>query len=65
MRTITYLYQQLLQLGIGELTVYIFLQEDLNMRKICAKFVPRVLNDEQKDRCVGNRFDMVELINLL
>ena len=33
------------------------------MRKICAKFVPRVLREDQKERrCHDNR-EMVELIN--
>jgi len=26
--------------------------EDLGMRKICAKMVPRLLNEGQKERCV-------------
>ncbi len=37
--------------------------EELKMRKICAKFVPRVLREDQKERrCHDNR-EMVELIN--
>ena len=44
-------------------TVHTIIREELKMRKICAKFVPRVLREDQKERrCHGNR-EMVELIN--
>ena len=33
------------------------------MRKICAKFVPRVLREDQKERCCRDSWEMVELIN--
>ena len=33
------------------------------MRKICATFVPRVLREDQKERCCHDSRDMVELIN--
>ena len=33
------------------------------MRKICAKFVPRVLREDQKERRCHNNREMVELIN--
>ena len=42
------------QFGVGEATVYRVVHEDLNMRKVCAKFVPRLLSDEQKERRVGD-----------
>lgn len=32
------------------------------MCKICAKFVPRILGDEQKERPVGESKEMVKLI---
>ena len=39
------------------------IHEELKMRKICAKFVPMVLREDQKERrCHGSR-EMVELIN--
>ena len=33
------------------------------MRKICANFVPRVLREDQKERCCHDNREMVELIN--
>ena len=50
------------QFGVGEATVHRIVHEDLNMRKVCAKFVPRLLSDEQKERRVGDSKEMVELI---
>ncbi|XP_037800650.1 histone-lysine N-methyltransferase SETMAR-like [Penaeus monodon] len=44
-------------------TVHNIVHDELNMRKICAKFVPRVLSDEQKERHVSDSREMVELIN--
>ena len=32
------------------------------MSKVCAKFVPRLLSDEQKERRVGDCKEMVQLI---
>ena len=44
-------------------TVHKIIREELRMQKICAKFVPRVLREDQKERrCHGSR-EMVELIN--
>ena len=51
------------QFDISVGTVHTIIREELKMRKICAKFVPRVLRDDQKERrCHGSR-RMVELIN--
>jgi hypothetical protein len=36
------------ELQIGETPVYSILMEDLEMRKICAKTVPKLLTPEQK-----------------
>ena len=36
-------------LQMTKTTVYRIVTEDLNMRKVCAKLVPKVLTDEQKD----------------
>jgi orotate phosphoribosyltransferase-like protein len=36
------------ELQIGETSVYLILMEDLEMRKICAKIVPKLLTPEQK-----------------
>ena len=44
-------------------TVHTIIREELNMQKICAKFVRRVLREDQKERhCLDSRA-MVELIN--
>ena len=44
-------------------TVHSIIREELKMQKICAKFIPRVLREDQKERrCHDNR-EMVELIN--
>ena len=48
------------------------LMEELNMRKVCAKMVPKLLSDEQKERrkelcldllqCIDNEPDLLNLI---
>ena len=43
--------------------VHTIIHEELNMRKICTKFVPRVLREDQKERCCHNSREMVKLIN--
>ena len=50
------------QFDVNVGTVHTIIREELKMRKICAKFVPRVLREDQKERrCHGSR-EMVELI---
>ena len=44
-------------------TVHTIIHEELKMREICAKFVPRVLREDQKERCCHDSRAMVELIN--
>ena len=39
------------------------IHEELKMRKICVKFVPRVLKEDQKERRCHDSREMVELIN--
>ena len=51
------------QFDVSVGTVYIFIREELKMQKICAKFVPRVLREDQKERHCPDRREMVELIN--
>jgi hypothetical protein len=36
------------ELQIGKISVYSILMEDLEMRKICAEIVPKLLTPEQK-----------------
>ena len=43
-------------------TVHTIIRKELKMRKICAKFVPRVLREDQKERCCRDNREMVELI---
>ena len=45
-------------------TVRTIIHEQLKMRKICAKFVPRVLSEEQKERRHNDSREMVEFIDL-
>ena len=44
-------------------TVHTIIREELKMWKICAKFVPRVLREEQKERRCHDSREMVKLIN--
>ena len=48
-----------LDVSVGHTIIH----EELKMRKICAKFVPRVLREDQKERCCHDSREMVELIN--
>ena len=38
------------ELGMNRNSVWKIITEDLGMRKVCAKMVPKLLNDDQKDR---------------
>ena len=44
-------------------TVHANIREELKIRKICAKFVPRVLREDQKERRHYDSREMVVLIN--
>jgi hypothetical protein len=48
------------KLGISNSSVHTILKEDLNMQKLCAKIVPKVLADEQKQGRVDCRNDWIE-----
>ena len=39
------------QFDVSVGTVHTIIREELKMRKICAKFVPKVLREDQKERC--------------
>ena len=43
--------------------VHTIIRKEQKKRKICAKFVPRVLREDQKERCYHDSREMVELIN--
>ena len=47
---------------MSERKLYTIIREELKMRKICAKFVPRVLREDQKERRCQDSREMVELI---
>ena len=51
------------QFDVSVGTLHTIIQEELKMRKICAKFVPRVLREDQKERRCHDSKEMVELIN--
>ena len=51
------------QFDISEGTVHIIIREELKMRKICTKFVPRVLKEDKKERRCHDCSEMVEPIN--
>ena len=51
------------QFDVNVGTVHTIICEELKMRKICAKFVPRMLREDQKERRRLDSREMVELIN--
>ena len=51
------------QFDINVGTVHTIIHEELKMPKICTKFVPRVLREDQKERCYHDSREIVELIN--
>ena len=51
------------QFGVSVGTVHTIIHEELKMGKICVKFVPRVLREDQKERRCHDSREMVELIN--
>ena len=51
------------QFDVSMGTVHTIICEELKMRKICVKFVPRVLREDQKERCCHDSREVVELIN--
>ena len=50
------------QFDVSVGTVHTIIREELKMQKICAKFVPRVLREDQKEKRHDSR-EMIELIN--
>ena len=51
------------QFDVSVGTVHTIIRKELQMRKICAKFVPRVLREDQKERRCHDSREIVELIN--
>ena len=50
------------QFDVSVATVHTIIREELKMWKICVKFVPRVLREDQKERRCHDSREMVELI---
>ena len=50
------------QFDVSVGTVHTIIREELKMRKICAKFVPRVLREDRKERRCHDSREMVELV---
>ena len=51
------------QFDVSVGTVPTIIREELRMQKICTKFIPRVLREDQKERHCHDSREMVELIN--
>ena len=51
------------QFDVSVGTVRTIICEELKIWKVCGKFVPRVLREDQKERCCHDSREMVELIN--
>ena len=51
------------QFDVSVGTVYTIIHEELKMQKICMKFVPRVLRENQKERRCHDSREMIKLIN--
>ena len=51
------------QFDVSVGTVHAIIREELKMRKICAKFIPRVFREDQKERRCHDSREMVEPIN--
>ena len=51
------------QFDVSVGTVHTIIREEQKMQKICAKFVPRLLREDQKERRCHDSREMVELIN--
>ena len=51
------------QFDVSVGTVHTIIREELKMQKICTKFLPKVLREDQKERCCHDSGEMVELIN--
>ena len=48
-----------IELNTSKNTIWRILSEDLGKKKVCARFVPRELNEDQKIACVEHCKDIV------
>ena len=51
------------QFDVSMGTVHTIIHEELKMRNICAKFIPTVFREDQKERCCHDSREMVKPIN--
>ena len=51
------------EVGISTSSVHSILTEDLNLRKVSAKFVPKLLPEQQKELRKEISEDMLDLVN--
>ena len=51
------------QFDVSVGTVHTIIRQELKMQKICVKFVPRVLREDQPERRCHDSSEMVQLIN--
>ena len=51
------------QFDVSVGTVHTIIHDELKMKKICAKFVPKMLREDQKERRCHDSREMVKLIN--
>ena len=51
------------QFNVSMGIVHTIIREEMKMREICARFVPRVLREDQKERHCHDSREMVELTN--
>ncbi|XP_054720558.1 protein GVQW3-like [Uloborus diversus] len=51
------------KLGLDHMTVFRIVTENLNMRKVCAKLVPKILTDEQNRQRVTACEEMLQRLN--
>ena len=51
------------QFDVSVGTVHTIIRKELKMQKICVKFVPRMLREDQKERHCHNSREIVKLIN--
>ena len=51
------------QFDVNVRIVHTIIHKEMKMQKICMKFIPKVLREDQKERRCHNSREMVELIN--
>ena len=49
------------ELGVSKDTVYTIVREDLGKRKICSRFVPHKMTDEQKAKRMETTGDFITI----